>query len=252
MTTSPIKRLLIVDDEVNVALTLSEGLQALGDEYQVDVASNGQAALELISEGEYDLILTDYKMAGMSGLSLALAVNKVHPHTQIIMMTAYGSASLRNSARLIPVSGFIEKPCSLTEIRDMVLRVLATRSGNADLAFVIEDNEVVAGMYSKALGLEGYHVEIIRNGALAQKRLADERPRLILLDLHLPEVDGTILLQQIHRMKHLNDSIILVTTGDSLLGQSTREKADLVLEKPVTLTQLRELGRRFRKNNATP
>lgn len=118
------KRLLIVDDEPNVTLTLSESLQAMGEEYQVEVANDGNAALDLVAKTPYDIIITDYKMPGMTGLELAKIVNKIHPDTQVILMTAYGSETLRSSAQQASLSGFIDKPFTIKQIREVILNAL--------------------------------------------------------------------------------------------------------------------------------
>lgn len=247
-TTPSIKRLLVVDDEPNVATTIAESLESLGEEFAVDVAFNGQAAMEMAEKQPYDLVITDYKMPGMSGLSLALAITKSSPRTQIIMMTAYGTDTLRSSARVVPVSGFIDKPFSVQEIREHVLRVLDKQAVHRDLAFVIEDNAIVAEVFAKALSIEGYEAEVILQGDVAQKRLEEEKPRLILLDLHLPEVAGADLLNQIRQSSHLKETIVFVATGDAQadMDKHSRDQADMILEKPITFGHLRDLVRRFK------
>jgi CheY-like chemotaxis protein len=125
------KRLLIVDDEPNVTLTLSESLEALGAQYQVHVANSGSDALNLVRQTGYDIIVTDYRMPGMTGLELAQEVHKISPATQIILMTAYGSDSLRNSAESASLSGFIDKPFTIKQIRDVILRAIQKTSPDA-------------------------------------------------------------------------------------------------------------------------
>lgn len=146
MNTPAKKRLLLVDDEPNVTLTLSESLESLGSHYQVDVANNGDDALDMVKKADYDLIVTDYRMPGMTGLDLALEVNKISPATQIILMTAYGSESLRSSAESASLSGFIDKPFSIQQIREVILRAIEKTSPEAPDPFRNGQKQVPEGI----------------------------------------------------------------------------------------------------------
>lgn len=120
MTTPAQTRVLIVDDEANVARTLALGLQKLGRGYSFDTAKSSDKALELLDENDYTLILTDYKMPGMNGLDLAIRVNEIAPETRVLMMTAHGTAQLRQSVDAQELDGYIEKPFSIDKIRAIV------------------------------------------------------------------------------------------------------------------------------------
>lgn len=121
----PLKRVLIVDDEPNVAIILAESLEACGHRYFVETAENGKAALEKIQPGSYDLMITDYSMPEMDGLELALAARQIDPEMQIILMTAFGTDSLRDASGKLRLDGFVEKPFSMEKIREIVEQSIA-------------------------------------------------------------------------------------------------------------------------------
>ncbi len=124
------KRVLIADDEVRVATTLADSLERLGEEYVFDIVHNGIDALAHLKEKDYVLMITDYKMPGMNGLELAQAARQINDKIQVILMTAYGTSDLRNTVRDGSTSGYIEKPFSVAEIRDVVRRAIEnTRPG---------------------------------------------------------------------------------------------------------------------------
>src|SRR4030042_5052942 len=83
------KPILIVDDEKNIRLTLSQSLEALGSES--DTAANGEEALAKLKEKEFGLILLDIKMPGMDGKEVLRQVRKIRPDIRVIMITAYGT-----------------------------------------------------------------------------------------------------------------------------------------------------------------
>jgi CheY-like chemotaxis protein len=114
-----------------------------------------------------------------------------------------------------------------------------------NLAFVIEDNNDISNLFFRALVEAGFLVEIISNGEVALARLEKESPTLIILDMHLPEVSGATLLTYIRTTEHLKDTKVVIATADAQLGELHSHKADLLLEKPITFSQLRDLAMRF-------
>ena len=99
----------------------------------------------------------------------------------------------------------------------------------------------------KMLEAAGFEVETIRDGAQAQKRLMEASPDIILLDMHLPQVDGPALLAQIQSAKNLKETRVLIATADALLGDYYRNQVDSVLIKPVSFSQLRDITSRYKK-----
>lgn len=116
-----------------------------------------------------------------------------------------------------------------------------------NMAFVIEDDMDLSNIFTKALNAAGFQVESIGDGAVAQSRLKEATPNLIVLDMHLPNVDGSTLLEQIRADDRLKDVPVIITTADALLGDYHRSTADLVLVKPISFGQLRDLTARYKK-----
>ena len=113
-------------------------------------------------------------------------------------------------------------------------------------ALIVEDDADRAAIFAEALKSAGFEPQVIRDGAVAQQRIKEVAPHIIVLDLHLPNVDGSILLNQIRTDSVLKGSIVIVATADALMGEIYRDVADIVLIKPVSYTQLRDLSLRLR------
>lgn len=114
------------------------------------------------------------------------------------------------------------------------------------LAYVVEDNEDTVTIFQGALELAGYDVEAAFDGAVAQKRLAEITPDLIVLDLHMPNVTGDILLKQIRSDERLKNTLVFLATADANMASQLKDQAELVLLKPIGFVQLMELAERFR------
>lgn len=115
------------------------------------------------------------------------------------------------------------------------------------LALIIEDELDLAEIYSKALQGGGFDTETIRDGNAALNRLAGNPPDIVILDLHLPHVDGAAILQHIRANENFKKTSVIITTADERLAEEMNHGADLVLLKPVSISQLRELANRLVK-----
>lgn len=118
------------------------------------------------------------------------------------------------------------------------------------LALVIEDDAPHANLFSEALQKAGFEIETIRDGQVALARLAEITPMLVVLDLHLPHVSGADILNFIRNDARLRKTRVVVASADPQMASMLREKADLVLIKPISYFQLKELAIRLRGDTA--
>ena len=100
-------KILVVDDEEIMRDMVADSLELNG--HRCTVAANPQIALEQISVVNPDLIISDYKMPGMTGLDLLRAVKKDRPSQPFLMMTAFGSIEMAVEALQSGADHFIEK-----------------------------------------------------------------------------------------------------------------------------------------------
>ncbi len=115
-----------------------------------------------------------------------------------------------------------------------------------DFALIIEDDEDLSEIFGQAVSAANFSIEIIRDGSVAQKRLTEDiNPTVIVLDIHMPGVEGDVLLEQIRANKRLVGTKVIVATADAQMGEVVRDAADFVLIKPVTFGQLRDLALRL-------
>jgi CheY-like chemotaxis protein len=119
------ERVLLVDDERNIRLTLSRSLEALG--VQIETAVNGEEALQKLQEDEFALLLLDLKMPGMDGMDVLHQVQERWPKTRVIVITAHGTINSAVEAMKLGAVDFIQKPFSPAEIRELVTKVLNRR-----------------------------------------------------------------------------------------------------------------------------
>jgi two-component system response regulator PilR (NtrC family) len=115
-------RLLIVDDELSLREFLTIFLRKEG--HEVEVASNGQRALEQLQQNHFDLVLTDLRMPRMGGFELLDAVKASDWNTQVIVMTAFSSTETALDAMRRGAYDYIVKPFKLDEVRLIIQKCL--------------------------------------------------------------------------------------------------------------------------------
>jgi len=114
--------ILIVDDEKNYLIVLGALLGSEG--YEIVTSENGHTALKVVQEGDIDLILTDMKMPGMSGMELLEHAKKTKPEVPVIMMTAYGTIEMAVEAMKKGAYDYITKPFENEELKLTIHKAL--------------------------------------------------------------------------------------------------------------------------------
>jgi len=114
------------------------------------------------------------------------------------------------------------------------------------LALIIEDDRKLADIFSLALRSAEFETEVVHDGAQALTRLAAVVPAIIILDMHLPHISGKQILGQIQADERFARTRVIITTADALIAEDLQDDTDLVLLKPVSVTQLRDMASRLR------
>ncbi len=117
------KRLLVVDDEAQMRKALDAALKRKG--YEVETASDGIAALSLLKGGDFNAVISDVKMPGMTGVELLRSIKVLKPEMPVVMMTAYGTIESAIEAMKEGASDYILKPFSTEVIERAVTKALA-------------------------------------------------------------------------------------------------------------------------------
>ena len=121
------QRILLVDDEPSLLDCVKMMLEF--DGHQVETATNGSGALSLFDKGGFDLVITDYSMAGMKGDALAIAIKKRAPDHPIIMITAHAGILESTGNPLAGVDFVLSKPFQVAELRAAIAKVSAKADG---------------------------------------------------------------------------------------------------------------------------
>ena len=235
--------ILVVDDEVVQIETLSRGLRSQG--FQVDHALNGNEALKKIQDKltKVDMVITDYAMPGMNGLSLLKNIRKSERNLPVIMMTAYGDKEIVIDALRNRCDSFIEKPFTLEQLMEETERTLSnvpderenqdladmipkhihqinnplmSIMGSAELAMLkMDDSETVKESFKRIIGaaqkIHRINKEIMRSSR-------DTDPRVEAVNLEILIQDCFKMFKDLLTLKNIETDVDLGHGGKAVAG----------------------------------
>ena len=125
-----LRKVLVVDDDPAVRKSFDRVLSGKG--YAVITAETGEDALRKLNEEKYDIVYSDIRMPGMSGLEVAENVKARRPWTPVVIITGYGTDAAEARAKAAGVASFLHKPLSPEMIEDSARDVLAAPTVSAE------------------------------------------------------------------------------------------------------------------------
>ena len=131
---SALRKVLVVDDDPVVGKSFDRVLTGKG--YAVITAGDAQEALHKLDTEKYDLVFTDIKMPGMSGLEMAEQMRQRQPWLPVVIVTGYGSPDNEARAEAAGVSAFLRKPLSPEMIEGSAEQALSRKTAAAHSAAV--------------------------------------------------------------------------------------------------------------------
>ena len=119
-------KILFVDDDPNILQGFQRMLRPMRHEWEMDFASSGQEALQILAKSPFDAVVSDMRMPGMSGSQLLGAIMKEHPHIVRIILSGHSEINCIlqsvNSAHQ-----YLSKPCDFLTLKDSITRTHALR-----------------------------------------------------------------------------------------------------------------------------
>jgi DNA-binding response OmpR family regulator len=144
--------ILVVDDETTARQSLAEILRL--EDYRVTAAENGQAALEHLEIGSYDVMLLDIKMPGLDGVEVLRRGMKLAPDCRVILLTAHGSLHSAIEAVRQGAHDYLLKPAAPNDILSSVSRAMTERADADRRRRLIEQMESSLQQLKDVEGIE--------------------------------------------------------------------------------------------------
>jgi DNA-binding response OmpR family regulator len=117
---------MIIEDDEEMRSLMKDFFEEEG--FETDSVSNGVDALRKLSKGHFDLVITDIRMPGLTGLDILPTIRRLKPETPIIVMTAYGSDDVRRRSLERGATIYLEKPIHLSQLRTVIREMILRKS----------------------------------------------------------------------------------------------------------------------------
>ena len=271
-------RILIVDDELSVREFASRVLLDAG--YATATAVDSAGAMQIArSFGPFALLLTDIVMPHMNGDELAIRLRQHEPALKVLYLTGYCDHLFVEKVALREGEAFLDKPCTVRGLLEAVSLLLFGRSSTAEhptgsaailpgasthstpfttrvsvtaapapvtgkpaRVLLVDDDPETAQTFARMLKLEGYDVRTAINAEAGLHAVEVSAPDAILLDLHMPLVDGVAFLRRLRADEHQQHTPVAIVTGDYFIDDTvSNELSGLGVEvylKPLWLEDL--------------
>ena len=216
------KILLVDDDEINLMMT-EMVLSEMG--YMVTTAQSGEEAIALLRASHYDLLLLDVVMYPLTGLETLARIREIPEIKGIrtVFLTASSDRMDMTEAIRLGALDFIRKPALPENLLSIVRHALLIREKETILA--VDDDEMSLLAVQELFGIR-YDVRCAASGAEALREIEKEPPDLVLLDLHMPEMNGIEVLHRIRDIDACENLPVVFLTADT----DSNTEADLFKE----------------------
>ncbi len=262
------KRVLIVDDNDTNRYILMRQVQSWGMQPR-ETASPLQALNWLKQKQEFDIVLLDMQMPDMDGVTLAGEIHKLHADLPLVMLTSLGLKDI--DAKKVKLAAYLTKPIKPSLLYNTLLSVLGTKAlpsvretvekqlpviiehkpSTALLRILLAEDIVVNQKVAiRLLERAGYHADVVGNGLEVLEALRRQRYDVILMDVHMPEMDGLEATRQVRSGKWLpteqgdmldSQPYIIAMTANAMQGDRETCRAagmDDYVSKPVRFEEL--------------
>jgi PAS domain S-box-containing protein len=240
------KRVLVVDDNANARIVLSDMLGTMG--FKVDLADSGEAAIIEVEKAQaqglpYEIIFLDWQMPGMNGVETAKVLRQRQSARIpfMIMVTAYGREDVIKAAEEAGIDEVLIKPVNVSVLFDDVNRILGgTMDGPrnasdeisgtfAELATIrgarvllVEDNDLNQEVALELLRDAGLFVDLAEHGQRALAMLAAADYDIVLMDMQMPVMDGLTATVALRRYPRWHDLPVVAMTANAMKADRER------------------------------
>jgi DNA-binding NtrC family response regulator len=224
------RRLLIVDDEAHLLLTLIANLELEG--FEVVGAANGVEALALLKKQPFDLVLSDIRMPGMNGIELFNRVKLAHPTIPVVLMTAFAIEDRVEEAIAGGVFAVLPKPFDIEKAKQVLLNagrhpeVLVVVEGLSSSATTIAGGLSTVGIPARGVADAKAAVETIRSGPID----------VCVTDMGAPQARD----ESLDALKSADPLLVLIVVapGDNRALGAAALKATACVRRPLKLRDL--------------
>ncbi len=250
-------KILYIEDNPNNMQLVRKMLKVT--DYQLYEAVDGNSGYETALKVLPDLILTDINLPDINGVEVIsyLKQSPLLHDVPIIAITADNSTKLEQQCLISGAVAVMHKPISRFHLLNTIRRFAGTSNRlaseqrhtlHADLkkVLVVDDHPDLRAIFARTFDRRHFAVTIASDGVEAIERLQEELPDILILDINMPRLSGYEVLRYVRQNQGTQDLKVIVVTGNTMaMTAPEAEFADLLLIKPVSISDLVTLAQRL-------
>lgn len=227
---------LVVDDNEPTRIILKEYLDSFG--YSVTLAESGEQALDLVeSQPDFDLVLLDWMMPGMTGIDVSLALRQLQSQPKIILLSSWTLPSVEHKDQ---VDAFLAKPINPSALMDTIMEVYGLQISRRirrddastkpeDLSairgarvLVVDDSEINLQIACELLNKIPLTLDTANDGEEAIEKIRSHKFEAVLMDIQMPGMDGYTATKIIRQDSIFDQLPIIAMTANAMSEDKTR------------------------------
>lgn len=255
------RKILIIDDDKTLANSTKEFL-TLAD-YSVEVANNGPDGLDMARKDNFDVIILDYQMRPMDGLTVLKHIKEENLPSSVILFTAYGNFDVVSKALSLGAHTVLPKPINMDRLKNVIRNAMRERSyasplqvgqsenlndkskidvGKANI-LIVDDSRMFRKMIIMALSSEFKDFNFIEaiDGTDAINKMNEYEIKLIFLDINMPQMSGLEFMKLKKKSPKFERIPIVVLTTEKekqTMAESYLSGATVFMQKPFQPPEL--------------
>jgi two-component system, NtrC family, response regulator HydG len=227
---------LVVDDDADIRDNLNDILSDVG--YHVETAHDGPSALELLIGQPFDVVLLDFRMPGMDGVTLYRKIKEQRAGTVALLLTAFAGPTTTQDALSAGAWKVLAKPVDFTNLLHLVEETL-----DQPMVLVVDDDRDLCENLWDLLRQGGFRVCLAHDLQHAAEKLRESSFEVVLIDMRLPDGDSGAVYRLVRATNPQSRTVLITgyrTDIDELVAQLTSEGADAIWYKPFNVPDLIE------------
>jgi DNA-binding NtrC family response regulator len=255
-------KILIIDDDGMVRDALTVFLTRAG--HEVTSVVDGADGLLVFKNNHPDLVVLDRELPSLSGSEVLAGIMGTAPETRVIILTGYDSPEDADKYIKSGATSFLSKADGLSNVLTEIERILGEFPKTADVPedksssgvnpplsragggriLIVDDDDSIREVLSRFLVSEGYVAFSVADGKAALAFVERDEPDIVLLDIYMPEMNGTEVLKELREKRPGVDVLMITGNADEEVARDCLKGGAFdYISKPVNLSALQTLIR---------
>ena len=211
-------KILVLDDEARIRELVREALSVEG--HKVTTVPTSDQAMDIIFREPFDLILLDIMLAGESGISFLKKIREYNKETPVVIYSGFVTTKLETEARTCGANEVLRKDVGIVPLVEQINKIVKakdrifqnTLAKSKKSILIVDDEEEIRDLLKEFFKNKEYRIFEAENGEAALKLVQSENFSVVLLDMHMAEMDG---LETLKKLLEINPKLgVVMATAD--------------------------------------